>query len=287
MIAIEGPGGKVDMVERTDKMNSIERTKSGATVEVSQVSKIYQTREGDEVVALENIDLKIEAGSFVAVVGPSGCGKSTLLSMLAGLTPASTGQISISGEKISKPHRKTGVVFQSDLLLYWRTILDNILLPIEIKKLDVDACRSRAEALLKQVGLDGFGNKYPSELSGGMRQRVAICRAMIQDPGLLLMDEPFGALDALTREQMIMDLQAVWLRIQNTVLFITHGIEEAVFLGDRVLVMSPRPGRVDLDLKIEIPRPRKWRVAHEDKDFQGYVRQIRDIFEAKGVLVAH
>ena len=287
MIAIEGPGGKVDMVERTDKMNSIERTKSGATVEVSQVSKIYQTREGDEVVALENIDLKIEAGSFVAVVGPSGCGKSTLLSMLAGLTPASTGQISISGEKISKPHRKTGVVFQSDLLLYWRTILDNILLPIEIKKLDVDACRSRAEALLKQVGLDGFGNKYPSELSGGMRQRVAICRAMIQDPGLLLMDEPFGALDALTREQMIMDLQAVWLRIQNTVLFITHGIEEAVFLGDRVLVMSPRPGRVDLDLKIEIPRPRKWRLAHEDKDFQGYVRQIRDIFEAKGVLVAH
>ena len=268
-------------------MNSIEHTKSGATVEISQLSKIYQTREGDEVVALDDIDLKIDAGSFVAVVGPSGCGKSTLLSMLAGLTPASTGQISINGEKISKPHRKTGVVFQSDLLLYWRTILDNILLPIEIKKLDVDACRSRAEALLKQVGLDGFGNKYPSELSGGMRQRVAICRAIIQDPGLLLMDEPFGALDALTREQMIMDLQALWLRIQNTVLFITHGIEEAVFLGDRVLVMSPRPGRVDLDLKIEIPRPRQWRLAHEDKDFQGYVRQIRDIFEAKGVLVAH
>jgi NitT/TauT family transport system ATP-binding protein len=287
MIAMEGPGGKVDMVERTDNMNSIEHTKGGAKVEISQVSKIYQTREGDEVVALDNIDLKIEAGSFVAVVGPSGCGKSTLLSMLAGLTPASTGQISISGEKITKPHRKTGVVFQSDLLLYWRTILDNILLPIEIKTLDVDAYRSRAEALLKQVGLDGFGNKYPSELSGGMRQRVAICRAMIQDPGLLLMDEPFGALDALTREQMIMDLQAVWLRIQNTVLFITHGIEEAVFLGDRVLVMSPRPGRIDLDLKIDIPRPRQWRLAHGDKGFQGYVRTIRDIFEAKGVLVAH
>jgi NitT/TauT family transport system ATP-binding protein len=206
---------------------------------------------------------------------------------LAGLTPASTGQVRINGEMIIKPHRQTGVVFQSDLLLYWRTILDNILLPIEIKKLDVDACRSRAEALLKQVGLDGFGNKYPSELSGGMRQRVAICRAMIQDPGLLLMDEPFGALDALTREQMIMDLQAVWLRVQNTVLFITHGIEEAVFLGDRVLVMSPRPGRVDLDLRIDMPRPRQWRLAHEDREFQGYVRQIRDIFEAKGVLVAH
>ena len=268
-------------------MNSIEPTKSGATVEISRLSKVYQTREGEEVVALDNIDLSMEAGSFVAVVGPSGCGKSTLLSILAGLTPASTVQVRINGEMIIKPNRQTGVVFQSDLLLYWRTILDNILLPIEIKKLDVDACRSRAEALLKQVGLDGFGNKYPSELSGGMRQRVAICRAMIQDPGLLLMDEPFGALDALTREQMIMDLQAVWLRVQNTVLFITHGIEEAVFLGDRVLVMSPRPGRVDLDLKIDMPRPRQWRLAHEDRDFQGYVRQIRDIFEAKGVLVAH
>lgn len=268
-------------------MNPVEPTKNGATVEISRLSKVYQTREGDEVVALDQIDLKLEAGSFVAVVGPSGCGKSTLLSLLAGLTPASTGEIFINGEKVSKPHGKTGVVFQSDLLLYWRTILENILLPIEIKKLDVDSCRPRAETLLKQVGLDGFGNKYPSELSGGMRQRVAICRAMIQDPGLLLMDEPFGALDALTREQMIMDLQAVWLRVQNTVLFITHGIEEAVFLGDRVLVMSPRPGRIDLDLMIDIPRPRQWRLAHENKDFQGYVRQIREIFEAKGVLVAH
>src|SRR6267378_3909694 len=237
-------------------MNSIEHTKSGATVEISQLSKIYQTREGDEVVALDDIDLKIDAGSFVAVVGPSGCGKSTLLSMLAGLTPASTGQISINGERISKPHRKTGVVFQSDLLLYWRTIFDNILLPIEIKKLDVDACRSRAEALLKQVGLDGFGNKYPSELSGGMRQRVAICRAIIQDPGLLLMDEPFGALDALTREQMNLDLQRIWLRDRNTVIFITHSIEEAVLLSDRVVVMSSRPGRIADVVHNDLPRPR-------------------------------
>jgi NitT/TauT family transport system ATP-binding protein len=261
--------------------------KLGAAVEISDVSKIYQTREGDEVVALDQIDLKIEAGSFVAVVGPSGCGKSTLLSMLAGLTPTSTGHISINGERVNKPHRTTGVVFQTDLLLYWRTIIENILLPLEIKQVDVKACRPRAEALLKQVGLEGFGNKYPSELSGGMRQRVAICRAMIQDPGLLLMDEPFGALDALTREQMIVDLQAVWSRIGNTVLFITHGIEEAVFLGDRVLVMSPRPGRIDLDLKVDMPRPRQWRLSHDDKQFQGYVRQIREIFEAKGVLVAH
>ncbi|WP_432288987.1 ABC transporter ATP-binding protein (plasmid) [Aminobacter sp. BA135] len=262
-------------------------TQMGAAVDISRLSKIYKTREDDDVLALDKIDLKIEPGSFVAVVGPSGCGKSTLLSLLAGLTPASTGSIAIDGDGVSRPHPKTGVVFQSDLLLYWRTVLDNILLPIEIKKLDVAEYRARAEELLAQVGLEGFGNKYPSELSGGMRQRVAICRALIQEPGLLLMDEPFGALDALTREQMIMDLQSMWLRLRNTVLFITHGIDEAVFLADRVLVMSPRPGRVDLDLKIDLPRPRQWSKTHEDKDYHAYVRQIRAIFEAKGILVAH
>ncbi|MBN9077774.1 MAG: ABC transporter ATP-binding protein [Rhizobiales bacterium 65-79] len=266
-------------------MNAI--TQTGAAVSIARLSKAYRTREDDEVLALDQIDLDFEPGSFVAVVGPSGCGKSTLLSLLAGLIGVTEGTISIDGEAISKPHPKIGVVFQSDLLLYWRTVLDNILLPIEIKKLDVSRYRLRAEELLTQVGLDGFGNKYPSELSGGMRQRVAICRAFIQEPGLLLMDEPFGALDALTREQMIMDLQSMWLRVRNTVLFITHGIDEAVFLADRVLVMSPRPGRIDLDLKIEMPRPRQWNSAHEDKAYHGYVRQIRDIFEAKGILVAH
>jgi NitT/TauT family transport system ATP-binding protein len=188
---------------------------------------------------------------------------------------------------VTRAHPKVGVVFQSDLLLDWRNVLDNILLPIEIKRLPVRQYRARAEELLEQVGLGGFGNKVPSELSGGMRQRVAICRAMIQEPGLLLMDEPFGALDALTREQMIMDLQSVWLKIGNTVLFITHGIDEAVFLADRVLVMSPRPGKIDLDLPIDIPRLRHWGRVHENAAFHGYVRQIREIFEAKGILVAH
>jgi NitT/TauT family transport system ATP-binding protein len=260
---------------------------TGAAVEISQLSKIYETRDDVDVVAIEKIDLQFEPGTFVAVVGPSGCGKSTLLSLLAGLTSATAGRISIDGEVIRRPHPKVGVVFQSDLLLQWRAVLDNILLPIEIKKLDVAKFRVRAEELLAQVGLEGFGNKYPSELSGGMRQRVAICRALIQEPGLLLMDEPFGALDALTREQMIMDMQSMWLRVRNTVLFITHGIDEAVFLADRVLVMSPRPGRVDLDIKIDMPRPRQWSKIHENKEFHGYVRQIRDIFEARGVLVAH
>ena len=180
-----------------------------------------------------------------------------------------------------------GVVFQTDMLLYWRSILDNVLLPIEIKGLGRQKHKEKATSLLAQVGLQGIEDKMPSELSGGMRQRVAICRALIQEPGLLLMDEPFGALDALTREQMIMDLQAMWSRVRNTVLFITHGIDEAVFLADRVIVMSPRPGKIELDLSIDIPRPRQWTEVHENKNFQQYIRKIRETFEAKGVLVEH
>jgi NitT/TauT family transport system ATP-binding protein len=259
----------------------------GTAVCIEGLSKAYETREENEVLALSAIDLVIEPGSFVAVVGPSGCGKSTLLSLVAGLLPATTGSITIDGDAVRKPHRKVGVVFQSDLLLYWRTILDNILLPIEVKRRRRSDYVAQAQLLLNQVGLAGFEGKYPHELSGGMRQRVAICRALIQEPGLLLMDEPFGALDALTREQMIMDMQAMWLRLRNTVLFITHGIDEAVFLADRVIVMSPRPGRIDADLRIAIARPRSWNEVHRDSAFQDYVRQVRTIFEAKGVLVAH
>lgn len=263
------------------------RAPHGATVGIQGVSKTYEVREGDDVLALDRVDLQIEPGSFVAIVGPSGCGKSTLLSLLAGLSEVSSGEISIDGQRIDRPHPKVGVVFQSDLLLYWRSILDNIMLPIEIKGKDRKAYEARARELLEQVGLTGFENKFPSELSGGMRQRVAICRALIQEPGLLLMDEPFGALDALTREQMIMDLQSMWLRLRNTVVFITHGIDEAIFLADRVIVMSPRPGRIDLDMQVDIPRPRRWAQVHENAAFQHYTRRVREIFESKGVLVAH
>ena len=267
-------------------MNTIAPAASaGATVKIANLSKVYETERSEDVHALDRLDIDIEAGSFVAVVGPSGCGKSTLLSLLASLTPPTTGEISIDGQVITRPHAKVGVVFQSDMLLYWRTVLDNVLLPVEIKHLNLAEHRRKALDLLAQVGLEGFESKRPSELSGGMRQRVAICRALIQEPGLLLMDEPFGALDALTREQMIMDLQTMWGRVRNTVLFITHGIDEAVFLADRVIVMSPRPGRVDLDLTIDIPRPRQWTGLHENQKFQHYVRQIRESFEAKGVLV--
>ncbi|MBX6329015.1 MAG: ABC transporter ATP-binding protein [Pseudolabrys sp.] len=266
-------------------MNSDDKKPSaGAAVKIENVSKIYETRD-ENVHALDRVDVEITPGSFVAVVGPSGCGKSTLLSILAGLVPLSSGRVLIDGQSVRKPHPKVGVVFQTDLLLYWRNVLDNVLLPIEIKHLGREKYRPEAIALLNQVGLQGFEGKMPSELSGGMRQRVAICRALIQEPGLLLMDEPFGALDALTREQMIMDLQSMWRRVHNTVLFITHGIDEAVFLADRVLVMSPRPGRIDLDLTIDIPRPRQWTGVHEDKAFQHYVRRVRETFEARGVLV--
>lgn len=255
----------------------------GVSVRIEGVSKAYDTREGDSIPALDRTDIMIEPGEFVAIVGPSGCGKSTALNLIAGLLPASSGRILLDGEVVKRPHRKIGVVFQTDLLLYWRTVTENILLPIEIKRGRAADYLPRVEQLLEQVGLQGFGGKYPSELSGGMRQRVAICRALIQDPGLLLMDEPFGALDALTREQMIMDLQAMWLSVRNTVLFITHSIEEAVFLADRVIVMSPRPGRVDLDLHIELKRPRRWAV-HTDPRFVDYMARVRKIFESKGVL---
>ena len=259
------------------------QTRHGAGVEIDNVSKTYPVRNGPDVAALSPTTLTIAPGEFVAVVGPSGCGKSTLLSMIAGLTDPTTGRVRIDGETVTRPHPKVGVVFQSDLLLYWRTVADNILLPVEIKGWHRDDYRARMTALLEQVGLEEFAQKYPGELSGGMRQRVAICRALIQQPGLLLMDEPFGALDALTREQMIIDLQAMWGALDNTVLFITHSIDEAVFLADRVLVMSPRPGRIALDLHVEFDRPRKWRV-HKEPAFQEHVARIRAIFEAAGVL---
>lgn len=256
---------------------------ASVSVQIQQVSKLYETREGEQIVALDSTDIVIKPGEFVAVVGPSGCGKSTLLSLVAGLAQVSSGCIYIDGDEVKRAHPKIGMVFQSDLLLYWRSVLDNILLPLEIKKRKRSDYVGKAEELLAQVGLSGFGSKYPAELSGGMRQRVAICRALIQMPGLLLMDEPFGALDALTREQMILDLQTLWLSVNNTVIFITHGIDEAVFLADRVLVMSPRPGRIDLDLRIDLPRPRSPDL-HGDPRFNEYLLTIRRMFESKGVL---
>ncbi|MEK6711267.1 MAG: ABC transporter ATP-binding protein, partial [Nitrospinota bacterium] len=202
-----------------------------------KLSKIYDTLEGGTVQALDRIELKIGEGELVTVVGPSGCGKSTLLKIFAGLLPASEGEVTLRGTPIEGPRRDIGVVFQDAVMLPWRTVLGNALLPADAQDLDRAVYRPRALSLLELVGLKGFEGKYPFELSGGMQQRVAITRALVHDPAVLLMDEPFGALDALTREQMNLELQRIWLESRKTVFFITHSIPEAVFLGDRVVVM--------------------------------------------------
>ncbi|MDH3280820.1 MAG: ABC transporter ATP-binding protein [Gammaproteobacteria bacterium] len=220
------------------------------------LSKTYSTLEGQEVVAIKSVDLTVEPGEFLSIVGPSGCGKSTLLKLLAGLIASTSGEAHLFGDLIVGPRKDIGMVFQSPTLLEWRTVLSNTMLPIEVLGLDRAAGRQRALTLLGMTGLGGFEAKYPGELSGGMQQRVSLSRALVHDPALLLMDEPFGALDALTRETMGLELQKIWQESGKTVVLITHSISEAVFLGDRVSVMSPRPGQLLDFLKIDLPRPR-------------------------------
>jgi NitT/TauT family transport system ATP-binding protein len=232
---------------------------------------------------VRDASFELADGEFVSLVGPSGCGKSTLLSILAGLLPPSSGSVSVLGRPVEAPVTDVGVVFQQPLLLPWRSVLRNVLLQIEARRLDTEGFRDRALELLDRVGLDGFSDQHPAALSGGMSQRVSICRALIHDPPLLLMDEPFGALDALTREQMMLDLQALWLERRKSVLFITHSIPEAVFLSDRVVVMTPRPGRVSKVLDIDLPRPRTLEVEGTP-EFTAYVQGIRSVFEQTGVI---
>jgi NitT/TauT family transport system ATP-binding protein len=249
---------------------------------VDGVTKIYQTRHG-YVHALSEVSLGIREHEFVSILGPSGCGKSTLMLMVSGLEPASSGSIRIGSKAVNGPHTDLGIVFQRDALLRWRTALDNIMLQAEIRHLPRAEYRARALSLLEQVGLKGFEHSHPAELSGGMRQRVAICRALIHNAPLLLMDEPFGALDALTRDQMGLDLLRIWDRDRKTVIFVTHSIPEAVFLSDRVLVMSPRPGRIEADIRIDLPRPRTLEIT-ETSEFASYEKEIHRIFVAAGVL---
>ena len=255
----------------------------GVEVQARDVSKTYVSKRGEPVHALDHVSLETAPGEFVSVLGPSGCGKSTVLMLVAGLISPRAGEIRVGGEPLVRPRADASVVFQRDVLLDWRSVLDNVLLPVEIKRLDRGRYRARADELLKLVGLTGFESKYPSELSGGMRQRVAICRALIQEPRLLLMDEPFGALDALTREQMSLDLQRIWNAARNSVVFITHSIEEAVFLSDRVVVMSPRPGRIVETLPVALSRPRGAHTRTEP-GFTALVERIRDVFRTQGVL---
>jgi NitT/TauT family transport system ATP-binding protein len=205
---------------------------------------------------LADISFSITAEEFVCVLGPSGSGKSTLLRILAGLLPATFGEVFYAGQPLTGPRRGIGVVFQKANLMPWRTVLENITLPLELLHVQAGEARSRAQDLVDLVGLQGFEDSLPRDLSGGMAQRVAIARALVHDPQVLLLDEPFGALDALTRERMGAELMRIWQARRKTVLMVTHAIPEAVFLADRVLVLSPRPGRLRLDLRIDLPRPR-------------------------------
>lgn len=249
---------------------------------VKGLSKVYTTH-GGPVRALEQVSVEARRGEFLSVLGPSGCGKSTLLMIAAGLLRPSSGAVSIDGVLVTEPRTDIGIVFQNPVLLEWRTALGNVMLQAEAKRLERTTARRRACELLDAVGLGGFEDKYPHELSGGMCQRVSLCRALIHNPNQLLMDEPFGALDALTRDQLVLDLQQIWNERRMTVLFVTHSVPEAVFLSDRVMVMTPRPGRVDRMIKIELPRPRTL-AMRETPEFASYVREILDLFLARGIL---
>ncbi|WP_407495765.1 ABC transporter ATP-binding protein [Pseudooceanicola sp. MF1-13] len=253
-----------------------------ATITLDNVSKHFPGKSGG-VQALDTINLSVAKGEFVSLLGPSGCGKSTLLSIVAGLEAPTTGAVTVEGAALTGPNTRSGVVFQSDLLLEWRSALDNVLLQIEMRGESTTPHIDHARELLDRVGLGKFHDSLPSQLSGGMRQRVAICRALVHKPSILLMDEPFGALDAITREQMTLDLSRLAADEQITVIFVTHSIEEAVFLGDRVIVMSPRPGRIAADIAVPIPQPRKeW--PRGESHFDPYVRKARAVLEDEGAF---
>ena len=250
-------------------------------IRFQSLDKIYKTKNGD-VHAVVDVNLDIKKSEFIAIVGPSGCGKTTILKMLAGLVPYTSGTITIDGKRVDKPQTDVGIVFQDAIMLDWRDVLSNVMIQIDIRKMDRAKFQPVAMELLNKTGLDGFEKKKPYELSGGMRQRVSICRALVHDPPLLLMDEPFGALDALTREQISMDIQRLWMDKRKTALHITHSIPEAVLLADRVVVMSPRPGRVVEIIDIDLPRPR--RLDKIPPRFNEYAGHIRDLFKSAGVL---
>jgi NitT/TauT family transport system ATP-binding protein len=250
-------------------------------VSIHNGGKTYPSRRGD-VVALKDVTLTIGDGEFVSLLGPSGCGKSTLLKCVAGLEALTCGDLLVHGKPVEGPPPGLGMVFQRDLLLDWRTVLDNVLIMAEFQGLDRRQQRPRAVEMLERFGLAGFLNRHPWELSGGMRQRAAICRALLTEPQLLLMDEPFGALDAMTRDDLNVELTSIWQTARRTVLFVTHSIAEAIFLSDRVVVMSASPGRVQTVVTIDLPRPRALSVQGTP-EFSAYVSHLRGLFAEIGV----
>jgi len=256
---------------------------SGVPITIENVSKIFGEETKKPFRALKEVSASINSGEFVSVVGASGCGKSTLMLMVAGLLKQTTGEITVGGKPVTKPITDVGIAFQDHLLLEFRTAFKNVMLHADIRGLPRKLIEERARELFGQLKLEHAMNKYPRQLSGGMRQRVSLIRSLVHDPALLLMDEPFGALDALTRLQVRMDLESLWMRRRPTVLFITHSVEEAVGLSDRILVMSPSPGEVIDEIRVELPRPRPI-VLGDAPEFSAYVDRIHRHFERLGVL---
>ena len=260
-----------------------DNTQAPVAFAFEHLHKTFRSKDGGTVTALHDVGFAVRKGEFVTVVGPSGCGKSTLLRILAGLERASSGRVLLGGRAVSGPTRDVGVVFQSPVLLPWRTVLQNVLVPAQVQGREPATSLARANHYLQLVGLENFATKYPNELSGGMQQRVVDQRARNADTLLLLMDEPFGALDAMTRENMNLELLKIRERTGATIMLVTHSIPEAVFLGDRVVVMSPRPGRVTQVVDVDLPVQRTLELINTDR-FGAYVSSIRANLNASGGL---
>ena len=253
----------------------------GGLVSVENLTHTFATKRG-QLLALDDISLHIKQGEFVSIVGPSGCGKSTLMRVVAGLLQPSGGRVAIGSEPVTRPHPGVGVVFQRAALLPWRDVIGNITMQLEMRDLDLQLFQERVQELIRLTGLVNFERALPHELSGGMQQRVSLCRALIHDPDILLMDEPFGALDAMTREAMNLELQRIWMQKKKTVMFITHSIAESVLLSDRVVVMSARPGRVLKEVRVDLPRPRNFQMLGL-QEFIAATDELRRSLDAVGL----
>lgn len=251
--------------------------KGDPILKAENIEVTYKSARGN-ITALEGFSTSTWAGEFVSILGPSGCGKSTLLRIVSGLMPPTKGQMSLAGDLITGPRRDVGIVFQQPTLLPWKNVLENVMLPVRTLGLNIEEGRKKSLELLRLVGLEKFVNHYPTELSGGMQQRVSIARSLVHDPSVLLMDEPFAALDAMTREHMSKELQRIWMATNKTIVFITHSIPEAVFLSDRVLVLSARPGTLVQEFEIDLPRPRTTETM-ASKEFANYTGELRALFE--------
>lgn len=261
--------------------SSVATEPSGPSIEVRDLVCKFTSKK-TETLALDDVSLSIEPREFVSIIGPSGCGKSTLLKIIAGLVPASAGEVMLLGERVVKPQQNIGFAFQRAALLEWRGVRRNILLQAEMRGMDRRQANDRTDELIALTGLTGFEDALPHELSGGMQQRVALCRALLHEPPVLLMDEPFGALDALTREHMNIELHRIWRETGTTVVLVTHSIPEAIFLSTRVQVMSPRPGRIIETLEVDLPAHREYGRTLRDPSFEHVAARARSLLGASG-----